>query len=320
MNYIVMDLEWNQPVDTKDCDTEGMPFEIIEIGAIKLNSNKEQISVFSEVVKPQVYQEMNYITKKLIHLQMEELQMGRDFKSVATDFIHWCGEDSIFCTWGTLDLMELQRNMAYYNMPALSDRPVKYYDVQKLFSIAYEDEKVRRSLEYAVDYLKMEKEVPFHRAFGDAYYTSAIFHMMNDPLVMEKISFDTYHIPQSEKEEVYIEFHDYAKYISRTFTDKVAAMEDRRVSATKCYICHKNIKRRIRWFTPNGKHYYSVGQCDKHGYMKFKVRMKKGPLDSVFVIKTSKCITEEEYEKLRIKSSVSKNIRKQKRKKHNSND
>ena len=35
---------------------------------------------------------------------------------------------------------------------------VKTEDIQKLFSIAYEDQKVRRSLEYAVDYLQIPKE------------------------------------------------------------------------------------------------------------------------------------------------------------------
>mgnify|MGYP003334168978 CR=1 FL=1 len=47
-------------------------------------------------------------------------------------FLDWCGDDSIFCTWGSLDLLELQRNMKYYNLPPLSTKPIKYYDIQKL--------------------------------------------------------------------------------------------------------------------------------------------------------------------------------------------
>ena len=38
MNYIVFDLEWNQSAEGKECSVEHMPFEIIEIGAVKLNS------------------------------------------------------------------------------------------------------------------------------------------------------------------------------------------------------------------------------------------------------------------------------------------
>ena len=37
MNYIVFDLEWNQSPGGKRWSNSRLPFEIIEIGAIKLN-------------------------------------------------------------------------------------------------------------------------------------------------------------------------------------------------------------------------------------------------------------------------------------------
>ena len=36
MNYIVLDLEWNQGVSTKPVPGQPLTFEIIEIGAVKL--------------------------------------------------------------------------------------------------------------------------------------------------------------------------------------------------------------------------------------------------------------------------------------------
>ena len=63
----------------------------------------------------------------------------------------------MFGTWGPQDLTELQRNMRFFGMEPLGTSPVRFYDIQKLFSIAYEDQKSRRSLEYAVDFLKIEK-------------------------------------------------------------------------------------------------------------------------------------------------------------------
>ena len=76
MNYIIFDLEWNQsshPDNASRIDKDGrpLPFEIVEIGAVKLNENRDMIGEFSELVKPQIYHEMHYITSKLIHLQME---------------------------------------------------------------------------------------------------------------------------------------------------------------------------------------------------------------------------------------------------------
>ena len=40
MNYIVFVLEWNQSAEGKECSVEHMPFEIIEIGAVKIRDGK----------------------------------------------------------------------------------------------------------------------------------------------------------------------------------------------------------------------------------------------------------------------------------------
>lgn len=61
---------------------------------------------------------------------------------------------------GTLDLTELQRNMAYYEMPLLAPGPLPYLDVQKLFAIAYEERKIRRNLEYAIDFCILRRIFP----------------------------------------------------------------------------------------------------------------------------------------------------------------
>lgn len=298
MDYIIFDLEWNQSGTAEDKRGENLPFEIIEIGAVKLNANRDMISEFSELIKPQIYHEMHYITSKLIHLQMEELEKGKPFEEVIERFLEWCGDDCLFCTWGPLDLLELQRNMRYYNMKPLSDRPLKYYDVQKLFSIAYEDKKSRRSLEYAIDMLNIKKDIPFHRAFSDAYYTAKVFDNIEDPDVLQKVSFDTFSIPASKKEEVHIVFDDYAKYISRRFKDKTELLKDKGVMSTRCYLCNRNLKKKIKWFSPNGKHYYAVSYCFRHGYMKSKLRIRKAEESGVYAVKTNKMISIEDAKRI----------------------
>ena len=94
-------------------------------------------------------------------------------------------------------------------------------------------------------------------------------------------------------------------------------MEDKEVISTKCYLCHKNLRKKIRWFTPNGKHYYSVAICPVHGFMKSKIRIRKSEGDNVYVIKTSKFISEEDCLKISKKREEAKEHRKQKRKNHN---
>ena len=66
-----MDLEWNQSSTGREPEVAKLPFEIIEIGAIKLNSEYEMVSEFSELIKPIVYPRLYHITSKIIHNQME---------------------------------------------------------------------------------------------------------------------------------------------------------------------------------------------------------------------------------------------------------
>ena len=80
--------------------------------------------------------------------------------------------------------------------------------------------------------------------------------------------------------------------------------------SSKCHICHKNLKKKIRWFTPNGKHYYCVANCDKHGMMKFKIRIKKSENNKLYVVKTMKYISKEEAEIIKVKKERSKEMKK----------
>jgi len=324
MNYIIFDLEWNQ-ADRKMEEDPGLPFEIIEIGAVKLNERFEKIGEFSRLIRPTVYHSMHSITQDIIHISMRELRREQTFPAVMRHFRKWCGEECMFGTWGPLDLTELQRNMEYFGFEPLTDGPVPFLDIQKLYALAYEpeDAKKRRALSVAVENLDIEEDIPFHRAFSDAYYTAKVLQKIaTEPFaerILQKISFDIYHIPADKKKEVHITFDTYAKYISREFANKQTAMEDREVSSTKCYLCRRNARKKIRWFTPNGKHYYSLSVCSKHGFIKGKIRMKKTEDDKVFVVKTMKVVTEEQAQAVYDRQERARELRRQHRKSKSKN-
>lgn len=314
MNYIVLDLEWNNGESGQE--NPELSFEIIEFGAIKMNDDGVMFDEFSELVKPQVYQSLNHITSKLIHMQMEELERGKDFAEVARYFLDWCGEDDfIYCTWGPSDLTVLQKNMRFYNMTVLSDGPFAFLDVQKLFSIAYEDRKSRKTLEYAVDFLRIEKDIPFHRAFSDAYYTAKVLTCIMDrnQEALKNVSYDVFTPPKNRGEEVKTQFDTYMKYISRKFDDKTQAFADKEVISSKCYLCHRNLRKKIKWFTANGRHYYCVAYCEKHGYLKGKIRVRKAEDGQVYIVKTTKFITREEVDAITKRKDHAKELRR----KHN---
>lgn len=313
MNYIVFDLEWNQAADLHTKEESSLTFEIIEIGAVKLNKNKRLTDRFHELIKPQVFDRMNRVTGELIHISMEQLEGCRTFPEVAADFVRWCGPDCVFCTWGSLDLLELQKNMDYYHMEPISEKTIKYYDVQKLFSIAFEDKKSRRSLQYAVDFLDIEKDVVFHRAYADAYYTAQVMKSITDHKVFFNYSFDTYRLPQNKSEEIYVHFEDYTKYISREFPDKTAAMADKDVVSSNCFLCGSKTRKKVPWFSNNGKHYYTLVICGRHGALKGKIRLRKSANNKIYVVKTMKQADADMIQEIINKKNILRESRKEKR-------
>ena len=313
MNYIVLDLEWNQCPDGKEYADAALPFEIIEIGAVKLDQDLRMVDEFHEIIKPQVYKWIHAKTREVIHLNYKNLENGKSFSAAVQDFLVWCGDDYCFCTWGTQDLMELQKNMNYYQILDMLPGPIRYYDIQKLFSIAYEDRSSRRSLEYAIECLKIEKKYQFHRALSDACYAAEILRKIEDPQVFLYDSIDVYQYPKNRKQEILIKYPTYDKFVSKDFPCKEKAIRDREVNSTRCPVCGMPAKRKIRWFTTNSKQYYSVSLCQKHGLVKGKIRMKKTDQNTFYEVKTIKLIDkkdakkiQEKQESLRIKRQLRK--------------
>ena len=96
MNYIVFDLEWNQSPGGKRWSNSRLPFEIIEIGAIKLNEEKEIVDSFQRLIKPQVYNWIHDSIHEVIHMNYKDLQKGTLFPQAIMEFLEWCGEEYIF--------------------------------------------------------------------------------------------------------------------------------------------------------------------------------------------------------------------------------
>lgn len=314
MNYIVFDLEWNQSPSGKDGELEKLPFEIIEIGALKLDSDMNIVSEFCETIRPQVYPELHYKIKEITHFEERELKSSRTFIEVFRDFIVWCGKDFMLCTWGPMDVTELQRNMQFYNFP-LFKAPVFFYDIQKIFSIVYEDRKTKRSLEWAIDYLKIEKNIDFHRALSDAYYTHAVMKLLKHTDITKNYSIDYFQKPKNRSEEIYVIYETYSKYVSREFDNKSDVLKDNRLNSTICYKCGRKVRKKIRWFSDNSKTYYCLACCDEHGWLKGKIKLKKSDNDRVFAVRILSLTDSDGAEAIRQKQIAIRKKRRDKRQK-----
>lgn len=313
MNYIVLDLEWNQSADGKKYSMSGMPFEIIQIGAVKLNEHFEKKDEFERLVKPQVYKKLHSVCSEVTGITQEMLEKGEHFVDIALDFLEWCGQDYIFCTWGSTDLVELQRNMNYYDIDANFPMPFLFYDVQKLYSLNFLNGKEHLSLQSAIEQLQIEETHQYHRALSDARYTAQIMKYLDFEKVRTFYSIDTYRIPQRRKEEIFMQFGNYSKYISRGFVSREKAAKDRRVHSCNCFLCGKPMERKIKWFATNGKTYYGLFLCKEHGLIKGRFKVKHTDDDYYYAVKIFKCTDEDGAKKIYEKQIQEREHRRQRR-------
>ena len=309
MEYIVLDLEWNQSPQGKDGSMDRLPFEIIEIGAVKLNTSLQIISEFHRLIRPRVYRQMHFKISEVTHMSMEELDTeGEEFETAMEDFVNWCGENYRFCTWGSMDLTELQRNMVYHGMELPFHFPLFYYDLQKIYGLIRGDKR-KDSLDTAVDELHIVRDRPFHRALDDAYYTGRVMGAMDFYSRMEFFSVDYYRPPVTEEDEIYLEFPDYAKFVSRQQDTREQLLEEPRVTEMVCYKCRRSLRKKIRWFSVNQKFYFCLAVCPEHGFMKGKIRIKKSEDGAYFAVKTTKLVDAEGARQIERKKEESKKKR-----------
>lgn len=285
MNYIIFDLEWNQSIN-RELENPRMPFEIIEIGAVKLDGKFNILDSFSSIIKPRLYKKLQPHIKSILNYDEELLRTGKPFDMVCREFLKWCGDDFIFGTWGSMDISYLQSNMDYYYMNPY-DKPVKYYNIQQIYGeIIERDSHLMSKLENAVNNMNITIDRPFHSAVNDAYYTAKVLEKLRPKNLSDRYTYDLYNNPKNKEEEL-ISYHKfYYEHISREFDDKIDAMEDKDIISTICYKCGKRASKKINWFSNSPNSYACICKCWYHGLVLGKIRFKQNKSGKVFVIKT----------------------------------
>jgi len=293
MFYIVFDLEWNQSPNGKEFSKADLPFEIIQIGAVKLNEYFEEVSQFNRFVKPTIYNDLHSKVAELLGITMEEVKCkGGYFVDIWREFIEWCGEHYIFCTWGSMDLTELQRNMKFYNIQYKFNKPFLFYDVQKLYSLCYQDGKQRSTLQHAIQQLALPQIEGYHAADSDARYTAHVLSCIDMERVGKFYSVDTFYPPATRKEEFHLSFGSYEKFVSKGFASREIAASDREVRSCKCFRCKKPAKKLIKWFSTSSKSYYGLFQCQEHGLIKGRIKVKSSDEGEYYAVKIMKLTDE----------------------------
>lgn len=329
MNYIVLDLEWNQEM----FESHDLKFEIIEIGAVKLNENFQVVSKFSSKVCPSVHKRMNPYIQEITGITFKELKRAPKFTEVIKSFAKWCGEDVLFCTFGSQDLLELQHNICYYGISLKSlgfhwKYPLKYIDVQHVYSLFHRDHidgtlKIA-SLEHALLDLNIDTEKNFHRALEDAEYTARLMMEMESVetgIHQKNLSLDHFRIPQRVSEEQEIFLSDRYEFLTCGYRTKEELMARKELSVVRCLECGKKCRKKIHWFADNSKH-VCVGICKTHGYLLGTMNFRVNQFDDKhkhYAVRKVRRITDEEFAKVAERVKFLRERRRQKRQRQKNN-
>ncbi|KOA18635.1 DNA polymerase III PolC-type [Clostridium homopropionicum DSM 5847] len=195
MNYIIFDLEFNQSYDStkrrsiiKKASNKECPFEIIQIGAVKLDEKLELIDKMDRLIKPVIYPEVNPFVQELTGITTEMLKLAAPFYEIYNEFTEFLKSNrAILCVWGKADIKELFRNVKYHKLD-LSLIPKEYINLQKHASKHLNCPKgTSIGLSNAVNLLNIPSKDEFHNAFMDAYYTAEIFRKIYNDSMKPKI-------------------------------------------------------------------------------------------------------------------------------------
>lgn len=314
MNYIVFDLEWNQSPYGQSGEHPRMPFEIIEIGAVKLNDDLEITDEYVSLIRPKLYKRLHRSIKPMLNYDEEDLKNGKPFKEACKEFLDWCGEEYVFCTWGASDLFYLQSNMDFYYMEKL-EFPLKYYNIQQIYADLFDEEGKISKLEKACGELEIPEVEPFHSAVNDARYTARVLAKIRPDDLEERYTFDIYRHPKKKEEEIVAKHAGVLEKISSEYDSKQIAMEDKDLLVIKCARCGRRCARKIKWYQSGSNTSVAVGRCIYHGYMLSRIKLKSagGSDDNVFALKRTEKVDKKTVEEVRNRQIELREKRKQKR-------
>lgn len=228
MEYIVFDLEFNQGFDktlNKTVSNERCPFEIIQIGAIKLDSNFNMIDTFNAYVKPEIYKDIHPFIQKMTSITKDDVKNAEGFPQVFKEFKKFISsKKTVFGVWGTADLKELYRNIYFYNLPSIS-LPKNFINIQEHASKYFNNPSGKSiGLQNAISILGLKEDKSYHDALNDAYYTSQVLIKINNPSIVPDVYIYTPVKPSQSKRKTKKEisyeklFSEFEKILNRSLT------------------------------------------------------------------------------------------------------
>ncbi len=282
MDYIVLDMEWNQPWPGSPSSRKVLPVqirgEIIQIGAVRV-AEQQVKDEFQVLIKPKYYRRLNRRVSKLTGIKETRLrEEGIGMKEAMERFRQWCGPDAVFLTWGFDDITILQENLRLYGMD--ESWVNRWYNAQMIFNAQTDGSNAQKALKTALEIFGIEPSRPAHDALGDAYHTALICARLDlergireygQALKSHEEGFHGTELPGCIDRKV---FYDYA--------DKKEALAAMAGSENRCPGCGRQMLG-SRWFAQPGRRYMDLATCPDCGKFLIRVRLSEQPDGTVRV-------------------------------------
>lgn len=174
---VVIDLEFT-PVP-KGKRVGGLRYEIIEVGAVKLDASGTPCGEFSHMVKPALASGVSGKVHHMTGIGDEDLTCARPLAEVLEALAAWIGPGKArMVTWSDSDLKQVEAECAAKGVE--HHLPSRWLDIQRLYPRLMGTGNRRKvALGEAADWCGIANDkASAHRALYDAQMTAEIFRMM----------------------------------------------------------------------------------------------------------------------------------------------
>lgn len=280
MNYVVVDLEWNQAMSSKSSVFNKLPIhlsgEIIEIGAVKINQDMSPGEEFTIDVKPVYFRRMHYKVKKITGFDKERLAHGIAFADALEQLRQWCGDDVTFITWGNDDQRIMEQNIIIHDLDW--DWIAGWVNLQLIYNLQTGGDKNQKSLASAMEHFEIEQTRVAHDALGDAYNTALVASRLDmgeglrlypDAARILASRMPNYkpHVDADGPEALSHSCYD-------GFESKAVAFADSRINTLLCPVCGAETKAQ-KWINQGDQRYMNLYSCPEHGQYLVRTKFRK---------------------------------------------
>lgn len=275
MQFIVLDLEWNQALSGNPYRRDDLTLagEIIQIGAVKLDDTLHCVDSLRICVAPKYYKKMHWSVKKLTGISTRSLSDGLSFPDAFAQLSAFCGEDYAFLTWGPDDLPMLRSNLRLHKIQYVE--PIPWYDLQKIYARVVHGEKRQYSLADALNHFSITDTYPAHDALNDALNTAMLcphLHLMESVENYDNL-FAAYDTADADAGEV-IRYESYD-----------ALVQDNKIPDFQCPQCEKKLVFG-KWVRRSPRKRLSMAKCTCGSEFILKLRWMEDESTGIHAIRS----------------------------------